>query len=901
MRHAGRMRRLPVRLLVLSALLLPMPARAQGGEPPFPTSEAWRRNRADITRFDQLDRSGRGADAWGYLDSLVAAARASGDRALLMQALLKRGGTRSYRGEHARGEADLLEADRLARALSDTLGVLEANRWQALALSEAGRLAECAQSWSRMRHWARAWGSPSHEGWATMGIALADLQRNRVEESRLGYRRARELFLRARDEGGLRQAGVGLQRVLIKQQRYAEVRDLTLERVEEARRAGDRLTEAQLLNNLGSLEWWLGDPRRSLELLRRSLAAFRESEKRTGRPTQPATYQNLSQALSQLGRSEEAAQMLEQASAEWRPRNFVSWAEVETAIARVRLAQDRAAVAERRLRAVLSRADSSGVRPAPLVTAMLMLTLARQGRDADVLALAARHRADLRGGPGEETGELRTEIARAFIRGGRAAEGLALVDEAAPGDRWESPARWDHTASFLRTEGLARQGRLAEAAARLPNLRRQLLTLRSASNDYAARESFGDEAVQLAWLTALVLTDSSLPLAPAARTAALFDALQPLKAITLDERLRAPGQPDSAGSARPVTLARLRAQVLREGELLLDLHACGDRTLLLAVSRSSARIVPLGATAPLASRLDRFHELVTGSDRAAADDAAAAMGRALLGEAADLVRAHPVILLSPGAQSIALAALVVPGEREPLGASHTIAVVPSATVLARLRALPTRAATPLVALAGGEDARGRRLAGARAEVHWLGAQFHSVRTPDVTTAAEAVRALRAAGIAHLAGHSEVDEDNPWGSRLLLGDAERREAWLDAASVARTRLPSRLAVLSGCRSIGAARRSEGILGLASAFLSAGVPTTLASLWEVEDARAAETMKSFYRALAEGLTAGEALRRSQAELRARAATAAPRQWAAFVLVGLPETRVTLRRTLASRVLR
>lgn len=888
---------------LLGLLLLvipPAPATAQGQEPPFPVKDTWRRNRPAMARFDALDRSGRSAEAWRYLDSLITEAEARGDRSTLMQLLIKRGGTQSYRGEFDRGEADLVAADRIAIALRDTLGVLEATRWRALARSDRDRDLEAGRFWARMRDWARAWGSPSHEGWARCGMALTDMARGRYAEAIAGYKLARQRFAEAPDPAGLRQAGVGLQRVLLRQQRFDEVRELTLQQVREARAADDKLTEAQLLNNLGALEWWLGDPRRSLDLMRQSLVAFREGERRTGRPVRPSVYENLARALARLGQADEAVVMLERASEQWRPRDADSWGHIETVLGTVRMGQDRAGEAERRARAALALGDSLTPDTRRRATALLMLSLGRQGRDEECLALALRHRGDLANGPLGSGGELRTEIVRTFLRNGRAGEAMALIDGVSPTDTWVQPARWDHASSFLRTWALAEQGHLPEAAARLPRLTQQLLALRSTSRDYTARESFAHEAGELASLTARVLTDSALVLSPAARAERMFDALQPLKAITLDERMRAPGSPDSAGTARPVTLARLRTRVLQEGELLLDLHACGDHLLLIAVSRRDVRMVDLGTNWALRPRLERMHEVLRGADRAAAEEAAAGLGRTLLGGVADLVRSHPVLVFSPSAQPLALAAMRMPGAREPLGASHTIALVPSATVFARLRAGSGRASAPLVALAGGEDARGRRLTGARAEVRWLGLQFSGVRTPEASSAEAAMAALRGAGIAHLAGHSEVDEDNPWGSRLLLGDADRPTSWLRASRVAGTRLSSRLAVLSGCSSIGTSRTGEGVIGLSSAFLSAGVPSTVASLWEVDDARTTEIMKAFYRALADGAGAGEALRRAQDDVRSRAATALPRDWAAFTLVGLPEVRVTLRRTLASRVL-
>ena len=77
--------------------------------------------------------------------------------------------------------------------------------------------------------------------------------------------------------------------------------------------------------------------------------------------------------------------------------------------------------------------------------------------------------------------------------------------------------------------------------------------------------------------------------------------------------------------------------------------------------------------------------------------------------------------------------------------------------------------------------------------------------------------------------------------------------------------------------------EGLLGLASGFLAAGTPAVLATLWNVDDHAAARIMAVFYDQLAGGATASGALARTREICRRRADTSAPRDWAAFVLVG------------------
>jgi hypothetical protein len=95
--------------------------------------------------------------------------------------------------------------------------------------------------------------------------------------------------------------------------------------------------------------------------------------------------------------------------------------------------------------------------------------------------------------------------------------------------------------------------------------------------------------------------------------------------------------------------------------------------------------------------------------------------------------------------------------------------------------------------------------------------------------------------------------------------------------------------------------EGVLGLASAFLSAGVPAVVATLWPVDDAQTARLMDHFYAGLAAGLDAATALHEAREALRASEATRHPFFWAGYVLVGDGQVRVTLERRLPmSRVI-
>ena len=117
------------------------------------------------------------------------------------------------------------------------------------------------------------------------------------------------------------------------------------------------------------------------------------------------------------------------------------------------------------------------------------------------------------------------------------------------------------------------------------------------------------------------------------------------------------------------------------------------------------------------------------------------------------------------------------------------------------------------------------------------------------------------------------------------------------------LDADLIVLSGCRTALGPIMGDGVIGFTRGFLAAGASSVVATMWDVPDQTSFEVMKEFYRAWAAGSAgvanrAGKsrALRQAQLSvLRAlRAGTIrvggvalpeSPRLWAGYVLVGEP----------------
>jgi CHAT domain-containing protein len=79
--------------------------------------------------------------------------------------------------------------------------------------------------------------------------------------------------------------------------------------------------------------------------------------------------------------------------------------------------------------------------------------------------------------------------------------------------------------------------------------------------------------------------------------------------------------------------------------------------------------------------------------------------------------------------------------------------------------------------------------------------------------------------------------------------------------------------------------EGAIGLARAFLKAGIPLVVASQWPVDSDATADLMVSMYRHRKSGVSTAEALQDAQVEMLhgPNEANRPPRYWAAFVCVG------------------
>ena len=175
------------------------------------------------------------------------------------------------------------------------------------------------------------------------------------------------------------------------------------------------------------------------------------------------------------------------------------------------------------------------------------------------------------------------------------------------------------------------------------------------------------------------------------------------------------------------------------------------------------------------------------------------------------------------------------------------------------------------------------LAHAEEEVKKLAEIYPDSRILIGNEASEAAVQLLApdADILHFACHGVIDENDPMKSHLRLAPDKNNDGYLTADEIMDLNLQCSLVTLSACDS-GRGRILMGgdILGLTRAWIYAGTPSVLASLWKVDDRATSRLMAAFYENLKTHDKA-KALQLAQIDMIKEGLS--PFYWAAFCLYG------------------
>lgn len=237
---------------------------------------------------------------------------------------------------------------------------------------------------------------------------------------------------------------------------------------------------------------------------------------------------------------------------------------------------------------------------------------------------------------------------------------------------------------------------------------------------------------------------------------------------------------------------------------------------------------------------------------------------------------------------------------------HTLAVIPAVGVFRATHQLLDQANTSNALLAFGNPTL-KQVGGlgalpfAEREVKKIsdlfGAANCTVRVKDDASGVALRELAPKAAIIHLATHGLIDEERPMDSAVLLAASGSDDGILTVRDILKMpQLKAKLITLSACQTGRGKISGDGVAGLSRAFILAGTPSVLVSLWNVDDVMTEYQMGAFYQSYLAGNNKAKALRDAQIKTlnfmeKGLAATppgalkvrANPRYWSAFQLVG------------------
>jgi CHAT domain-containing protein/tetratricopeptide (TPR) repeat protein len=155
---------------------------------------------------------------------------------------------------------------------------------------------------------------------------------------------------------------------------------------------------------------------------------------------------------------------------------------------------------------------------------------------------------------------------------------------------------------------------------------------------------------------------------------------------------------------------------------------------------------------------------------------------------------------------------------------------------------------------------------------------------------------------HLATHGLVNQEQPMDSAVVLAPESGDDGLLTVKDILQLpQLRAKMIVLSACQTGQGKITGDGVVGLSRAFVIAGTPSVLVSLWSVDDVMTEFQMESLYYELLRGANKAQSLRKAQIKTinflekglssrdeKTKAPVkpedrANPRYWAAFQLLG------------------
>lgn len=348
----------------------------------------------------------------------------------------------------------------------------------------------------------------------------------------------------------------------------------------------------------------------------------------------------------------------------------------------------------------------------------------------------------------------------------------------------------------------------------------------------------------------------------------------PTRVLRTIERGRARAMLEQMGESRvPPSLAQLQRE-LRDGELVVEYFVLEDQVVIVAITRSDARVVSVAIP----------REDLANADRARLYDVL--VRPVLRGERALTFVADDAL------QRVPFSALLDRTTNELLIERHIVATAPSAGV-ALIAMQNEQRGKPASALVFANPAIPRdkypnlpSLTASHHEAASVARRYEDAKVlqGEEATAEHFLELAPQYEVVHFAGHAEIAHAEPGASALVCASSPNLHGGLTLRQIAAMRFEkTRVVVLAACSTMtGRNAAIEGVPSLARGFVVAGVPAVIGTLRDIDDREAVSIMRVLHDELAKGASPAEALRTAQLAAIREGTPVEP--WSAFAVTGV-----------------
>jgi len=759
-------------------------------------------------------------------------------------------------------DRDENEPIRAARALGN-LAVVETNQ---------GNLREAIADLEQLLPVRKALANPNPYATSLYNLAVNFADVGEFEKALAGYNEALAIFRRTGFNSGQGFVLRGLGNLYLAMGDPGKAESFFEQALVQWRASGEKRGEERALNSLGDLAARRGDLNKAADLHRQSLAISRAAGFQSEEARSLGFLAGVSLASGDARTAIEEASQQFQIAARVGDRDGQATSLQQQGMAWRRLGDT--GRARQFFDQALALREASGLRVSEIDSLYELAALERdEGRLPEAAEFISRG-LQLAEAAGASTASVESRMS--FAASHRKAFGLA-IDIAM---RRGNPARAFELSERARARGLVdliRQARLDIRAG--VDLRLLARERRIAELLDARHERF----------TNLLATPHSAAQEKQAR-AGLDSLVDEYEQVEAEIRVQSPHYA-ALTQPRPLSLAGVQ-KLLGPSTALLEYWLADDRSYVWLVTSAGCQGFALPARGELETLARRAYESLTARNH----DEYAALSRQLSAQllgplAPKLGKARRLWIVPDGAlEYLPFAALPLPGSSAPLVEWYEVIRLPSASVLAEMRAQTARRrpaprtvavfADPAFAQ---EDSGLPRLPFSREEADTIAALAPGVwKALDADASRVQVEKPQLADyrIVHFATHAVLDNTHPELSGIALADG-----FLHLHDIYNLKLGADLVVLSACRTaLGQEVRSEGLIGLTRGFMYAGVPQIMATLWDVRDRSTAVFMRLFYEAVLQRHEPPQAaLRSAQLAMREDPRWSDPYYWAPFVMVG------------------